>query len=112
MNCPTSNVKYQINGNVHGFPKSVPIIAAAIEPPIIHEINIAIKACNPINGVKDIATPVAKPKDNSCGEPFILFKLRLMYFLVLEKIKRDLKKNNKFKKTLFFLFLPKGISTI
>ena len=65
MNCPISYVKYHIKGKVQGFPKRVPISAAAIDPPIIQEINIANKACKPMKGVKDIDTPVAKPKDNA-----------------------------------------------
>ena len=59
------------------------------------EINIANKACKPMKGVKDIDTPVAKPKDNAWGEPFILLILKLIYFFVLEKIKKVLKKFNK-----------------
>ena len=47
---------------------------------------IAIKVWRPINGVKDIAKPEANPAAKSLGEPFILFKLKLIYFLVLEKL--------------------------
>ena len=59
------NVKYQIKGKVQGLPNSVPISAAAIEPPIIQETNIANKACNPIKGVKEIEIPVAIPKERA-----------------------------------------------
>ena len=110
MNCPISNVKYHIKGNVQGFPNSVPINAAAIDPPMIQEIKIANNACNPINGVKDIAIPVASPKERAWGVPFILFILKLIYFFVLEKAKNIFIKLKILIISLFFFFLPKGIN--
>ena len=98
-----------MKGNVQGFPNSVPINAAAIDPPITQDIKIASNACNPINGVKEIAIPVASPKERAWGVPFILFILKLIYFLVLEKAKKIFIKLTILVISLFFFFLPKGI---
>ena len=47
--------------NVHGLPKNVPITDANTLPRNKMASKAAIKKCNPTNGKKDAATPLATP---------------------------------------------------
>ena len=53
--------------------------------------------------------PHASPKAISCGDPFILFRFRKIYFFVLFKLKNILKVFLKNKKIVVFFLLPNGI---
>jgi hypothetical protein len=50
-----------MNKNVQGLPKNVPIADARTFPRNKIASNAAISKCNPTNGVKEAATPLAIP---------------------------------------------------
>ena len=69
IKAPTLYINPQINGNVRGFPKTVPNKAAIKLPLIIKAKITAKKKCNPSNGVNDTMAPQAKPEEIAYVEP-------------------------------------------
>ena len=69
IKAPILYINPQINGNVRGFPITVPN-KAAIKLPLIIKANItAKKKCNPSNGVNETIAPQAKPEEIAYVEP-------------------------------------------
>ena len=69
IKAPILYIKPQINGNVRGFPITVPNKAAIKLPLIIKAKITAKKKCNPSNGVNDTMAPQAKPEEIAYVEP-------------------------------------------
>ena len=66
-----------MNGNVHGFPTTVPAAAANKLPFIKYVPKKHIIICKPNKGVKETAAPHAKPTEIDSGGSFNLNNLYL-----------------------------------